>query len=994
MIPQNPKRSVSSLSNYPSTTHRPGSSLSVASLARPLSSASNRPLSRASTQRPKSRQRVISAKLSLLCDSLIHAMVGPAPNPGTKGDNETEGDELDIRHRELVDFAVRNLSMGGGTVSKAAVTFDKERVDSMIRGHIEKARIRSNDTLAQALETCYNKLTFQVEKDKDLDAEINESRLPAHMQFLFALSNPPEPSTLNCASLYLDSLQNIPPRAESNEWTWEKILVEEPFEGEHWVGVPGGIPISRKRHGLGDSDEGDEDDENSSGSTPSLSSLDTDNDLDLAFEPISTFISDEGPSVSLKPQAPRKLEVTENPIYMTHEYRNEVEILKTKQYWREDWKLDEQLDAIMHQRGSFNIGNVSTLGPTLQRVLPPTEAHPTTSDFAVPPLEVILSIEKYIYEQDAVREILIALQGRKNILFEWKDGRFETTETTPRLLHLSLASRRSIFSAISRTCTVLQHLRHFTSLTILHSSRSRAEVTTLSALERNRARQGKFTRTLEAFADAVDAEIRALESWCAKKEEMIIQATSGAITEPERSLVVSLLDIEKAFRDTFEESFDVLLDVVMNIVDKSAPRKWDLPNRSASTTTTLLLDMLFSTMQSRLERGDKVTADSIMRVFVRSAEAVWSMVGKWLKDGFELGTRTKNSGGRRELELEDEFFIESTGIGTELGIIGLLDPDFWADGYGLRDDEVTTFDHGQVKGIPSFLYHVAPAVLETGKSIGLLKALDIDISLLNSESKPIGDWKWLSFRELIAREISGPLSEAVADHGLFSVSVDRLSQLIYNSLTPYSDAIRAVMAQVIIQECNFWFHLHAIQAIYLMRRGDVINDFANLVFAKMEAQQYWNDFHFLNTAFSDIVELSNSPQSEHWLQTSLVRFSYRSNGGEDQSVIQTVKAIEGLSVEYAVPFPLTYIFTPRNIQVYNDIFVFLLQVRRSKNVLERILIRGECGRTESSNGLMLFYAMRSRLSWFIKLVMRFFYREFLDQIPTSTVPSSTLWSPM
>lgn len=138
----------------------------------------------------------------------------------------------------------------------------------------------------------------------------------------------------------------------------------------------------------------------------------------------------------------------------------------------------------------------------------------------------------------------------------------------------------------------------------------------------------------------------------------------------------------------------------------------------------------------------------------------------------------------------------------------------------------------------------------------------------------------------------------------------------------------------------------------------------------MDANQNWNDFHFLNTAFSDVVELSNSPQSSGdsrpWVQTSLVRFTYRNNGIKEKSSSRTVKAIEGLSLEYAVPFPLTYIFTPRTIQVYGDIFTFLLQIRRSKGLLERILVRGERGQKKADDGIKLLYAMRSRLSWFIK----------------------------
>ena len=131
-------------------------------------------------------------------------------------------------------------------------------------------------------------------------------------------------------------------------------------------------------------------------------------------------------------------------------------------------------------------------------------------------------------------------------------------------------------------------------------------------------------------------------------------------------------------------------------------------------------------------------------------------------------------------------------------------------------------------------------------------------------------------------------------------------------------------------------------------------------------QKPWSDFHFLNTLFNDVIEVDLSDAKE-WLNPSLVRLSYRGSREKDRSIKRTVKAIDGLLVEYAIPFPLTYIFQPSTIQGYCDILIFLLQVRRAKNVLEKILVRGVRGREKRlKEGLKVLYAMRSRLSWFIK----------------------------
>ena len=59
--------------------------------------------------------------------------------------------------------------------------------------------------------------------------------------------------------------------------------------------------------------------------------------------------------------------------------------------------------------------------------------------------------------------------------------------------------------------------------------------------------------------------------------------------------------------------------------------------------------------------------------------------------------------------------------------MGMLDPDFWADAYTLRDDIVS--ENGEDanaparKVVPAFLAPVAEMVLGAGKGIGLLRAL-------------------------------------------------------------------------------------------------------------------------------------------------------------------------------------------------------------------------------------------------------------------------------
>jgi len=135
----------------------------------------------------------------------------------------------------------------------------------------------------------------------------------------------------------------------------------------------------------------------------------------------------------------------------------------------------------------------------------------------------------------------------------------------------------------------------------------------------------------------------------------------------------------------------------------------------------------------------------------------------------------------------------------------------------------------------------------------------------------------------------------------------------------------------------------------------------------MDSQQPWSDFHFLNTAFNDVVNSNANVGARDWINPSLVRLSHRAGREKHQAIKRTIKAIDGLILEYSVPFPLIYIFQPKDLKGYNEVFNFLLQIRRAKNVLERILVRDVQGRSKGlKDELKVFYAMRSRLSWFIK----------------------------
>lgn len=543
-------------------------------------------------------------------------------------------------------------------------------------------------------------------------------------------------------------------------------------------------------------------------------------------------------------------------------------------------------------------------------------------------------------------------------------------------MHLTPDSQHSIISAFARLTTTLQHIRRFVSTVFVNATeRSKGdEVDKVSYILNARRRN---SRTLEAFADAVDFELRRFDAWCSAREEEICRA-QGPSTPAKELLVVSLLSMEKRVRDEFGTTFDALkriledvtqktLDsrtnhfVKSNVADPTVVPIWDLTEvqniAPPMVITTHLLNALLNAVREQDLTGEIAISETLMRVFSKSAEPVWSMIGVWIRDGMPIHDMSSlgapvalgNSGGNGPGSIDDEFFIEDNEI-------PLLDPDSWTEGCTLRKD-----GNGASQVLPVFIEHVAQDVLSAGKAVGLLRALggdpqpeeasDTDVALT------VAGAGWKGFEELI-RE-SGSSGGKDGDVTMLLTSAEALSRIVHEDLHLRYLSSQQALTKLLLEDCELEYHLNVMEDCYFMRRGDVMNHFLDSLFAKMDSQQAWFDFHFLNSTFRDVVEMSY----HKWIDPSLVRLSYQDS--PDKARTRSARGLDPLFVEYAIPFPLTYICGPKAIQSYSSIFVWLVQIKRARSLLENTVLRGSRGVHQRAE-MMAFYALRNKLSWFVK----------------------------
>jgi gamma-tubulin complex component 5 len=547
-------------------------------------------------------------------------------------------------------------------------------------------------------------------------------------------------------------------------------------------------------------------------------------------------------------------------------------------------------------------------------------------------------------------------------------------------MHLTPDSQHSIISAFAHLATTLQHLRRFVSTVFTKATEwsKRDEVDKISYILNFRRRN---SRTLEAFAEAVDFEVRKFDAWCSAREEEICHA-QGPPALAKGPLVVSLLSLEKSVRDEFGTAFDALKKMLEDVTQKAFTSRsyhfakssvadhpvvpiWDLSevqnNVPPMVITTHLLNALLGAVREQDLIGEIAVSEALMRVFSKSAEPVWSMIGGWIRDGMpihDLSTLLApavhgNDGGKGAGGTDDEFFIEDNEM-------PLLDPDSWTEGCTLRKD-----GNGVSHVLPVFVQHVAQDVLSIGKAVGLLRALGGDPRAEDAGDAGVAlvdvNFGWKGFEELIRESNSSGGKDK--DATILPTSAEVLSRIVHEDLHPRYLSSQQALTKVLLEDCELEYHLNVMEDCYFMRRGDVMNHFLDSLFAKMDSQQAWFDFHFLNNAFRDVVEMSY----HRWIDPSLVRLSYQDN--PDNATTRSVRGLDPLFVEYAVPFPLTYVCGPKAIQSYSSIFVWLAQIKRARSLLENTVLRGPgfvSGDVHQQAEMKAFYALRNKLSWFVK----------------------------
>ncbi|EKX37286.1 hypothetical protein GUITHDRAFT_165517 [Guillardia theta CCMP2712] len=138
------------------------------------------------------------------------------------------------------------------------------------------------------------------------------------------------------------------------------------------------------------------------------------------------------------------------------------------------------------------------------------------------------------------------------------------------------------------------------------------------------------------------------------------------------------------------------------------------------------------------------------------------------------------------------------------------------------------------------------------------------------------------------------------------------------------------LVKYLVNKFDLIAHLNVLRRVYFMAAGDVLHEFAMHIFQKLDRNEPWNDPHTLNSLLQSSLPPSKSiTYGTISAQIDAAQDPRKRKSASDASIF----ALDGLYISYSVEWPLNLIVNEQSLKTYNNILIFLMQIKRAKIAL-------------------------------------------------------------
>lgn len=302
------------------------------------------------------------------------------------------------------------------------------------------------------------------------------------------------------------------------------------------------------------------------------------------------------------------------------------------------------------------------------------------------------------------------------------------------------------------------------------------------------------------------------------------------------------------------------------------------------------LELLYDGTCASQMAGDESLYEYLGTLFFDCFQVYLRQIRKWMEEG--------------ELWKNDHVFFVSENSGA-LELASL-----WMTRYKLRKTS------NGVLHAPKFLHPATNKIFTTGKSVVVLKAL--------GKYDRTKRWPIVKEPQLNFQTVCGSPSISLAPFPeLFDVAFDQW-------IKSKHDITSSTLRRCLFDEFGLRGSLSALENIYFMADGNVASQFANSLFENLDSgKSAWNDrFTLTELAQGTIGSLKGVTAEKLKATASVTKLV------DVQKSRRSVKAFSTFVLTYCLPWPVQIVIAKDSIPLYQRIFNFLLQIRRSAYLLQ------------------------------------------------------------
>lgn len=463
-----------------------------------------------------------------------------------------------------------------------------------------------------------------------------------------------------------------------------------------------------------------------------------------------------------------------------------------------------------------------------------------------------------------------------------------------------------------------------------HEKEGQTEVLKADFLEH--ASQDSLSSLLQGFA-VIANKLLSIRQWVRKEERIPLEQTfqaaltsrlatvDGALSAIQTNILSPCAQSVPTLLGLYDETSRIsrlLLQVHDVLLEMDVDQNLERPFR--------ILEYLFDRTCVNQGIGDGEGYEYMANLFFDCFQTYLKPIQLWMEKGRLTG--------------RDTIFIRKDAKDVQLR-------DQWRDQYHLIKDS------NGVLHAPKFLHVAAKKIFNTGKSVDFLRRLG---------------WDYHDQRRNQAKEVAMTYESVCQPAGvglfspfaqLFDMALDRW---IANKYQASSSELRARLES----RCGLQTSLDALEYIYFCRNGALSTSVNNRIFEKMDRGNLrWNDSFIMTEIFQctfnsipfiDRLRLEIHPNSA----------TQRDSSGARRSM----SVLEDIRVSYMLPWPVANVIRTDSIQVYQRVFVFLMQLQRAKYLLQRQKPTKGLQVTDQKPLLQL-YTLRHRLLWFVNTMLTY-----------------------